>query len=81
MLYIYLVSILLFVAEIQFSLANDVVQQHSLTEKFAWKNIEYHWPDDTTKEDAIINGRYKPENNLPLSLDVWGDKLFITVPR
>lgn len=71
--------ILLFVVCVQFSSTNEV--RHSLTEKFAWKNIEYIWPDDATKEDAIINGLYKSENNLPLGLDVWGDKLFITVPR
>lgn len=70
---------LLFVVCFEFSLANEV--RHSLTEKFAWKHIEYIWPDDATKEDAIINGHYKPDNNLPLGLDVWGDKLFITVPR
>lgn len=52
-----------------------------LTEKFKWKEVQYDWPSDSAKEDAIREGRYKPENNLILGLDVWNDKLFITVPR
>lgn len=74
-----LVSIILFVEFTEFSLANN--GQNTLTEKFAWKFIEYVWPDDTTKADAIVDGNYIPENNLPAGFDVWGDKLFITVPR
>lgn len=52
-----------------------------LQEKFRWKDVSYAWPSDAAKEEAITSGRYKPENNLPLGLDVWKDKLFITVPR
>lgn len=74
-----LVLVLFFVVCIQFSCAKEV--RHSLTEKFAWKHLEYVWSDNVIKEDAIVKGYYKPENNLPLAIDVWGDKLFITVPR
>lgn len=52
-----------------------------LREKFKWKEVTYAWPSDAAKEDAITSGRYKSENNLILGLDVWNDKLFITVPR
>jgi len=52
-----------------------------LEEKFKWKEVSYAWPSEQAKEEAITSGRYKPENNLPLGLDVWKDKLFITVPR
>lgn len=52
-----------------------------LQEKFKWKEVSYAWPSDAAKEEAITSGRYKPENNLILGLDVWKDKLFITVPR
>lgn len=59
---------------------NDV--RPALTEKFVWKSIEFAWPSDADKQDAILNGYYIPQNNLPLvSLDVWGDKLFIAIPR
>lgn len=52
-----------------------------LEEKFHWKEVSYSWPSDAAKEEAIKSGRYQPENNLPLGLEIWKDKLFITVPR
>lgn len=52
-----------------------------LQEKFRWKEVSYAWPSESAKEDAMKTGRYQPENNLPLGLDVWKNKLFITVPR
>lgn len=52
-----------------------------LEEKFHWKEVSYEWPSEMVKEQAIKSGQYKPEHNLPLGLDVWRDKLFITVPR
>lgn len=52
-----------------------------LEEKFHWKEVSYAWPSESAKAEAITSGRYQPENNLPLGLDVWKNKLFITVPR
>lgn len=52
-----------------------------LKEKFRWKEVSYAWPNEDVKEEAIRSGRYQPENNLPLGLEVWKEKLFITVPR
>lgn len=52
-----------------------------LDQKYAWQQLEYAWPSEAVKQQAIESGRYKIEDNLPLGLDVWQDKLFITVPR
>lgn len=52
-----------------------------LQEKYAWQELSYAWPSDVIKQQAIQTGKYKVEDNLPLGLDVWRDKLFITVPR
>lgn len=52
-----------------------------LEEKFKWKEVSYAWPSDAAKEAAITSKRYIVENNLPLGLDIWRDKLFVTVPR
>lgn len=52
-----------------------------MEQKYRWKEVSYAWPSEAAKDDAISSGRYKIENNLPLGLDVWKDKLFITVPR
>lgn len=52
-----------------------------LQERFAWQELEYAWPSPEAKQKAIDSGVYTPANNLPLGMDVWRDKLFITVPR
>lgn len=52
-----------------------------LEQKYRWKEVQFAWPSESAKEEAVTSGRYKAENNLPLGLDIWRDKLFITVPR
>lgn len=52
-----------------------------LQPKYQWKDVEFAWPSEDAKKRAIADGTYIPENNLILGLDVWKDKLFITVPR
>jgi hypothetical protein len=54
---------------------------HLLTEKLAWRELEFSWVNEEQKEDALRNGNYIPANNLPLAFDVWKDKIFFTVPR
>ncbi|XP_044742296.1 protein yellow-like [Chrysoperla carnea] len=45
------------------------------------KMVEFQWPDMETRARAEMNGLYIPGHNVPLGLDRWNDKLFITVPR
>lgn len=45
---------------------------------YQWKLIEYAWPNEDTRK---LFPAYKPEDNLPVGLEVAGDKLFVTVPR
>lgn len=72
---VWFVLVLLFVADFPFGLAGK------MQEKFAWKQVEFAWESEAHRDEAIASGRYIVENNLPLGLDVWKDKLFITVPR
>lgn len=53
----------------------------ALEEVFGWNELSFAWPSNEAKENAIKSGDYVPENNLPLGLDRWKDKLFVTVPR
>ncbi|CAH1122189.1 unnamed protein product [Ceutorhynchus assimilis] len=53
----------------------------NLEEVFAWKELSFAWPNEETKNAAIKNGEYVPAHNLPLGLDRWKNKLFVTVPR
>ena len=52
-----------------------------LEEKFSWKELDFAWPSEDVKQEALKTGRYIESHNLPLGLDVWKNKLFITVPR
>ncbi|XP_050077790.1 protein yellow [Anopheles maculipalpis] len=52
-----------------------------LKEKFKWREVSFAWPSEAAKQDALSSGKYIVHNNLPLGLERWRDKLFITVPR
>lgn len=52
-----------------------------LEDVFAWNQLDFQWPDEATKQSYIDSKKYVPENNLPLGLSRWKDKLFVTVPR
>uniref|UniRef100_A0A182PPU1 Yellow protein n=1 Tax=Anopheles epiroticus TaxID=199890 RepID=A0A182PPU1_9DIPT len=52
-----------------------------LKEKFKWREVSFSWPSEDAKQDALNSGKYIVHNNLPLGLERWRDKLFITVPR
>lgn len=48
---------------------------------YSWKQVEYEFPNDTIRDALIESNDYIPNNNMPLGLAVWCDKMFITVPR
>lgn len=58
-----------------------VTEAAKLEDVFQWNELSFNWPDEMTKDAAIKSGKYVPENNLPLGLGRWHDKLFVTVPR
>ncbi|KAM7351093.1 L-dopachrome tautomerase yellow-c [Cochliomyia hominivorax] len=58
-----------------------VVVRAKLEEKFHWKQLAFEWPNEEAEKAAIKSGDYVVENNLPLGLERWNNKLFITVPR
>ncbi len=52
-----------------------------LQERFSWKQVDFDFQDDNARTNAIQNGDYIPENNLPLGVERWKNKLFVTLPR
>uniref|UniRef100_A0A182IQZ6 Protein yellow n=1 Tax=Anopheles atroparvus TaxID=41427 RepID=A0A182IQZ6_ANOAO len=58
-----------------------VVDGIKLKEKFKWREVSFAWPSEEAKEEALRSEKYIVHNNLPLGLERWRDKLFITVPR
>lgn len=49
--------------------------------RFAWKEVDYAWPQPEVREQAIKDGNFVSANNLPLGLARWKNKMFVTVPR
>ncbi|XP_076761628.1 dopaminechrome tautomerase-like isoform X2 [Xylocopa sonorina] len=48
---------------------------------YAWPTIDYDYDSIEARDSAIFNGDFIAENNLPLGLEVWKDKVFITLPK
>lgn len=48
---------------------------------YAWSTIDFEFDSTEARDNAIFDGDYVAENNLPLGLDVWRDKIFITLPK
>ncbi|KAJ0179815.1 hypothetical protein K1T71_004406 [Dendrolimus kikuchii] len=49
--------------------------------RFAWKMVDFTWSSPAEKENAIKENLYVPENNLPLGMVRWKNKVFVTLPK
>ncbi|XP_054276546.1 protein yellow-like [Macrosteles quadrilineatus] len=64
------------------SICNTVLgEQSTFVERFAWKSLDFDFGEDWVAEAALSQKLFQPENNLPVGIEVWRNKLFITVPR
>lgn len=52
-----------------------------LLERFAWQKLDFSYPDERSRQLAIASGEYVPENALPVGIEIWRNKLFVTIPR
>lgn len=52
-----------------------------LLERYAWNVLDFAFPDEAMRQAAIDKGEYIPENALPVGIEIWRNKLFVTVPR
>jgi len=48
---------------------------------YAWSTLDFEFDNIEARDNAIFEGTYIAENNLPLGLEVWHDKVFITLPK
>ncbi|KAM3968057.1 yellow-y [Aphomia sociella] len=52
-----------------------------LQELFSWNALDWNYPDSYSRQNALASGALRPENALPVGIEKWGNKLFVTVPR
>ncbi|KAJ8982126.1 hypothetical protein NQ317_002852 [Molorchus minor] len=43
--------------------------------------ISFAWPSDKARIEAIRRGEYISKNNIPIGLEIWREKLFVTLAR
>ncbi|OWR44676.1 yellow-h3 [Danaus plexippus plexippus] len=47
---------------------------------YKWKYVDFDFPSERHRQRSISNGDYIPENCLPLGLEVWGNRMFVSLP-
>lgn len=58
------------------TLAND-----NLRVAYQWKQVDFNYPSAAVREQAIATGAFIPENVIPVGLEVFKQRLFMTLPR
>lgn len=48
---------------------------------YEWRQLDFEFPSSSARNQAIEAKTFIPENNIPMGLEIYEDRLFITVPR
>lgn len=48
---------------------------------YEWRQLDFEYPTFLDRQRAILSGEFVPSNNLPLGVDRWRNRLFVTMPR
>lgn len=49
--------------------------------RFQWNQLDFDFPSEDHRKFAVEHEDFIQENNLPLGLEIYENKLFMTVPR
>lgn len=52
-----------------------------LQEVFSWNAMDWNYPNELQRQEAILSGALIRENALPVGIERWRNKLFVSVPR
>ncbi|KAF7995923.1 hypothetical protein HCN44_007030 [Aphidius gifuensis] len=47
----------------------------------SWKVLDFEFESKSARKHAIAEGIYIPENNSPLGIEYWHERIFITLPK
>jgi hypothetical protein len=48
---------------------------------YEWNKLDFMWPDDSYKARYLDSSQFIPENTTISGVKVWGDTLYVTLPR
>lgn len=72
----FFIQIIFIINLIKISICND-----NLRVAYEWKEIDFQYQTARDRQDAIDNKTFVPENVIPVGLEVYKTRLFITLPR
>lgn len=52
-----------------------------LDERYSWTELDWEFPNEMLKMQALASGTYIPRNGLPVGVERADNRLFVTVPR
>lgn len=55
--------------------------QENLRILYEWTQLDYQFPSAEARQQALDTKAFIPLNNIPMGLEAYGDRLFVTVPR
>lgn len=62
-------------------LVTVVTANDNLRVAFQWKQMDFEYPDIDARQEAIRNETFISENVVPVGLEVYQNRLFVTLPR
>ncbi|XP_028134442.2 protein yellow isoform X1 [Diabrotica virgifera virgifera] len=48
---------------------------------YYWNVLDFAYPSETDRDIAIQNEDFIPKNNLPLGVEVYGNRIFVSMPK
>ncbi|CAH2037581.1 unnamed protein product, partial [Iphiclides podalirius] len=48
---------------------------------YRWKQIDFQYPSEQERLNAIANGQFKQSSVIPLGIERWKDRVFVSTPR
>lgn len=64
---------------VSFLKENSVLSSLFVTHK--WSQLEFEFPSEAARREAIKSGEFKPESIFPIDVDIYQNTFFITIPR
>lgn len=63
------------------TLSVSTARPSKLQKHFEWNILDFQYENTQQKLNDLATGKLKPENALPVGIEIWNDKVFVTVPR
>ncbi|XP_046466135.1 yellow-h isoform X1 [Neodiprion pinetum] len=60
---------------------NDEYSGPAMEQIYSWRTVDFEFDSELSRQRAIDAGHYELENALPLGIEIWKDKIFLTLPR